>query len=421
MTKPQTLDWQQAFAGRAGNMQASEIRELLKVLAQPDIISFAGGIPDPALFPLDLMQRASADILADPASGRAALQYSVSEGYLPLREWIVGYMARRGVSCAPDNIVITAGSQQGLEFIGKLLISADDTVLVTAPTYLGALQAFDPYEPRYDSFALEADNRTPQSYRDAAAAGTGRIAFAYVVPEFANPTGLTATIEARRRLLDLAEELRIPLVEDAAYEAIRFEGDPLPSCQQLDIERCGGIDQSRVIYCGTFSKTIVPGLRIGWLCASRAFIGKIVLAKQAGDLHSPTLNQMIMHRIATKAHDAQVAAAVALYRDRRDAMLAALERYMPSCVGWTRPGGGMFIWVTLPDAIDTARLLVESLASERVAFVPGGAFFKDGAGRNCLRLNYSLPSIAEIDEGVARLGRLVAAELSRQAALPRRA
>jgi hypothetical protein len=388
-------------------MAASEIRELLKLLDQPGIISFAGGIPDPALFPLAEVRAAYASVLGDGASASSSLQYSVSEGYLPLRQWIVGHMGKLGVPCEVDNIVITSGSQQALEFLGRMLVSPGDSVLVTAPTYLGALQAFSACEPRYDEFRTEQGNRTPQSYRDAARAAGAREKLAYVVPDFANPTGETMSLAARERLLELATELDIPVVEDSAYAALRFEGPRLPAIQALDIKRCGGIERARTIYCGTFSKTLSPGLRIGWIAASKPIIRRLVLIKQASDLNSAALNQMVMHRLAETIYRRQVESARTLYRVRRDAMLAALARHMPKDVTWTQPQGGLFVWVRLPPGQDGAALLARAVAEQRVAFVPGKAFFFDGRGQNTLRLSFSLASETEIDDGIGRLAKLI--------------
>ena len=407
MILPQTgVVWSEWFAGRVSRMHASEIRELLKLLEQPDVVSFAGGIPDPALFPMDAIRAAYADILADPNAGPASLQYSVSEGYAPLRQWIVEHMTRLGVPCELDNIVITSGSQQGLDFIAKLFVHPGDTVLVQEPTYLGALQAFNAYEPHYD--ILFRPGGTPDAYRRRARENGGRVAFAYVVPEFANPTGETLTTAERRALLALTAELDIPLLEDAAYEALRFEGEKPTSLAALEIGNRGSIEHSRVVYCGTFSKTVCPGLRVGWVCAGRDFVHKIVLAKQAGDLHSATLNQMVIHRIVSGGLDAHVATLLPPYRKRRDAMLAALAAHMPPGTTWSEPEGGMFVWVTLAGTIDGAELLERSLLEERIGFVPGGAFSPNGAVRNTIRLNYSLQTEAGIAAGIARLGALVA-------------
>ena len=403
----QPAGWEPRYAARAERMRASEIRELLKLLEQPGIVSFAGGIPDPALFPVAEAHAAYAAVLADPALAGSGLQYSVSEGYLPLRQWIVRHMGDLGVACEVDNIVVTSGSQQALDFLGRLLLSPGDTALVTAPTYLGALQAFSAYEPRYDELRPEDGNRTPASYAQAAAAAGGRVKFAYVVPNFANPTGETLSLAARERLLDLAAELDIPVVEDAAYAALRFEGDALPPIQALEIARRGSIDNARSIYCGTFSKVLSPGLRVGWIVAPRAMIRRLVLVKQASDLNNSTINQMVMHRLAETAYDTQVERARAHYRRRRDAMLAALECHMPEGVGWTHPKGGLFVWVRLPDGADAASLLDRSVREEGVAFVPGAAFFHDGRGRNTMRLSYSLADEAAIADGIERLAKLI--------------
>jgi len=403
----QLAGWEPRYAARAERMRASEIRELLKLLEQPGIISFAGGIPDPALFPVAEARAAYAAVLADAAMAGGGLQYSVSEGYLPLRQWIVRHMGDLGVACAEDNIVVTSGSQQALDFLGRLLLSPGDTALVTAPTYLGALQAFSAYEPRYDELRPEDGNRTPQSYAQAAAAAGARVKFAYVVPSYANPTGETLSLAARERLLDLAAELDIPIVEDAAYAALRFEGNALPPIMALEVARRGGIDNARSIYCGTFSKVLSPGLRVGWIVAPQAMIRRLVLVKQASDLNNSTINQMVMHRLAETAYDAQVERARAHYRRRRDAMLAALETRMPGGVTWTRPGGGLFVWLRLPDGMDGASLLDRAVKDAGIAFVPGAAFFHDDRGRNTLRLSYSLATEAEIAEGIARLAKLL--------------
>ncbi|MBO0743076.1 MAG: PLP-dependent aminotransferase family protein [Hyphomicrobiaceae bacterium] len=399
--------WEPAYAARAERMRASEIRELLKLLEQPGIVSFAGGIPDPALFPVEEARAAYAAVLTDPALAGSGLQYSVSEGYLPLRQWIVQHMGRLGVACEVDNIVITSGSQQALDFLGRMLLSPGDTALVTAPTYLGALQAFSAYEPHYDELRPEDGNRTAGSYAQAATVAGGRVKFAYVVPDFANPTGETLSLAARRRLLDLAAELDVPLIEDAAYAALRFEGAALPSLMRLEIERRGSIEAARSIYCGTFSKVLSPGLRVGWIVAPTPMIRRLVLVKQASDLNNATINQMVMYRLAEQAYDDQVQRACGHYRRRRDAMLAALKRHMRGDVAWSEPKGGLFAWVRLPDTIDTAGLLDRAVEEARVAFVPGAAFFHDGGGRSALRLSYSLADEAQIEAGIARLARLI--------------
>ncbi|QPC92049.1 aminotransferase class I/II-fold pyridoxal phosphate-dependent enzyme [Mesorhizobium sp. INR15] len=400
------------LASRSSRMKASEIRELLKLLDQPDIISFAGGIPDPALFPAEAIRDAYADVLGGPEAG-AALQYQVSEGYLPLRRWLVGTMGRLGVPCDESNILITSGSQQALDYLGKLFLSPGDTALVTWPTYLGALQAFNAYEPRYDRLRPEGGNMTPDAYRAAAAAPTasspagGRPKFAYLVPDFANPTGNTLNRQQREAVLDLAGELDIAVIEDAAYRALRYDGEGEPSILALDCARSGGIDKARTIFCGSFSKILSPGMRVGWVCAPRHVIEKLVLMKQASDLHSPSINQVVMHRVAEAVFDTQVEKLIGAYRERRDGLLAALEANMPKGVTWTRPDGGMFVWVTLPEGSDATALLARAVKEARVAFVPGSAFYADGGGRNTLRLSFTLADRRAVMEGIPRLAALL--------------
>jgi DNA-binding transcriptional MocR family regulator len=401
--------WEPRYARRAERMVASEIRELLKVLERPNVVSFAGGIPDPALFPVAEIASAYADALSDNNSAGAGLQYSVSEGYAPLRQWIAGYMGRLGVPCSSDNIVITNGAQQALEFLGRLLLSPGDTALVTLPTYLGALQAFAAYEPRYDELRPEQGNRTPQSYAAAAGANGGAVKFAYVVPDFANPTGATLSPQARTGLLDLAQQLDIPILEDAAYSALSFEGGPRPSILARNIERCGSIEAARTFYCGTFSKTLSPGLRVGWIVGPRVLIQRLVLIKQASDLNSATLNQIVMHRVAEAVFERQVTAARARYRGRRDRLLAALAREMPKGCQWSEPEGGLFVWLRLPNGLDSAHLLGRAVEEAGVAFVPGAAFYFNRSGHDYLRLSYSLASEAAIDTGMARLAALIRA------------
>ncbi len=402
--------WNEIYATRTGRMAASEIRELLKVLDRPDIVSLAGGIPDPALFPMELFNEAYADVLSGDEA-QSSLQYSVSEGYRPLREWIVGRMKAQGVDCDIDNVFITSGSQQALDYLGKLFLSPRDTALVTWPTYMGALQAFNAYEPTYDQLSL-GGNRSPESFVKAARDAGGAVKFAYTCSDFANPTGETLTIADRERLLDLAESLDIAVIEDAAYQALRFDGEDVPSVLALDVARTGEIDATRTIFCGSFSKTLSPGLRVGWVCANKEVIRRLVLAKQAADLHSPTINQMAIARVAATGFDEQVAKIRKVYGARRDAMLRALERYMPDGVSWTKPEGGMFVWVTMPAGIDGADLLARSLETAKVAFVPGKAFYADGSGANHIRLNYSCANEAMIDDAVRRLAGVVEADLA---------
>lgn len=397
---------QDLLASRSSRMKASEIRELLKLLDQPDIISFAGGIPDPALFPVDAVRDAYSGVLGGP-DANVALQYQVSEGYLPLRRWLVSQMGSLGVECTEHNIFITSGSQQALDYLGKLFLSPGDTALVTWPTYLGALQAFNAYEPRYDRLTPNGGNMTPAEYRKAAAQNGGRVKFAYLVPDFANPTGETLSLQQRDNVLDLAQELDIAVIEDAAYRALRYDGEAVPPILALDCARSGGIDKARTIYCGSFSKILAPGMRVGWVCAPRNVVEKLVLMKQASDLHSPSINQLAIHRVAETVYDQQVDKLIAAYRTRRDDLLSALEANMPAGVTWSRPDGGMFVWLTLPEHIDAADLLARAVKEKRVAFVPGSAFYADGSGKNTLRLSFTLANPKAVSEGIPRLASLL--------------
>jgi len=390
------------YASRIARMKASEIRELLKLIDRPEVISFAGGIPDPELFPADAAREAYATALRDPA---AALQYGVSEGHAGLRAWIAAEMTRDGVPAGPDNILITAGSQQGLDFLGKALLSPGDTVLCEYPTYLGALQAFSAYEPRYDRLRA-GDNRTPASYIGRAAKAGGAVKALYLVPDFANPTGLTLGAGERADVLRLAQELGALVIEDAAYRALRFSGVASPSLQALDVATAGDIERSRVAYLGTFSKTVAPGMRVGWICAPAALIAKLTLLNQASALHVSSINQIAMLKLVERGYEARITDARAHYRRKRDALLDALERHARG-LAWTIPEGGLFSWLTLPEGLDAAKLLERALAEVRVAFVPGAAFHPDGSGTNTLRLSYSLPTTDRIEEGVWRLSRLL--------------
>ena len=382
------------LSSRSQAMKASEIRELLKLVSRPSMISFAGGIPDGALLNAGAFQDAYREIFAGPLSAREALQYSATEGYLPLRQWIAARLAKAGIACTTDNILITSGSQQGLDLIGKMLLDPGDGVLTASPTYLGALQSLSAFEPVFS--VLDA----PET------AGTCPPNLLYLVPDFANPDGTTMSLAARHEALARADRLGAIIVEDAAYSDLRYDGEPLPAIAALDQARSGSIEATRTLYCGTFSKTLSPGLRIGWVCGPKALIGRLTLLKQGADLHTATINQMVMHHVAVACFDAQVARARKVYRLRRDAMLAALARYAPEGVSWTRPDGGMFIWVELPSHIDAKALLAQAIRAD-IAFVPGGAFFPNGSGHNTMRLSFSLCDEAMIEVGIFKLCDLI--------------
>ena len=388
-------DWPSLYAGRVARIQSSDVREQARLMGQADIISFGGGIPDPAVFPVDDVAAAAKRVLGDPVSARVALQYSESGGWRPLREWLAGYMGSLGVACEPEQILITSGSQQGLDLIGRLLLSPGDRVLVEAPTYIGALRAFDACEASYGTLDELADpNAAPAK-------------FAYTMPDFQNPMGTCLTREERVVLLDRAAAKGIPLVEDSAYERLRYAGEPVPSLLALDAERSGGIDKASVLYTSTFSKLIVPSLRIGWVVGPEPVVHKLMLMKQAADLHTSTFNQMLMYELASTILQARIPVVSDLYRRRRDATLAALDTHMPADVSYTRPEGGMYIWVELPRGIDGAEFARRALAEERVAVVAGRSFYPANPKPNTIRLAFPQTREDRAREGIARLAALL--------------
>lgn len=397
------------FAHRAQGMKASEIRELLKLLDQPDIISFAGGIPDPAHFPREAFAEAMQFALSEATAG-TALQYAASEGHVPLREWIAEYMTTLGVACGIDNILITAGSQQALDYLGKLYLNKNDTALVEWPTYLGALGAFNAYEPKFDRLNA-GENRTAIEIAEEAKSQGGRVKFSYLSPDFANPTGKTLTRTERLSVLAQAEALDIAVIEDGAYQSLRYTGQDIPSLLALEMAEKGDIDLCRTVYCGSFSKTLAPGLRVGWVVAAKPVIAQMVLLKQAADLQTATINQIAVNHVARAVFDPHVAGLRKVYGARLHAMLAALETHMPQGVTWTSPEGGMFVWVSLPKSMSGKDLLEQALA-QNVAFVPGAAFYADGATTNTIRLNFSMSDEDVIDKGIARLANVIRSVLS---------
>ncbi|MBP2292110.1 aminotransferase-like domain-containing protein [Azospirillum rugosum] len=394
-----TVDWGHVFAGRVAGMGASEIRELLKLLERPEIISFAGGIPDPDFFPTAAIARAYEKIFQSNAGAGGALQYTISEGYTPLREWICAYMGRHGIQAGLDEVLVTSGSQQALEFVGKLLIGPGEAVAVTRPTYLGALQAFSPYEPRYLSVPGDAEGPDLVALE---AALEQKPKFFYMVPDFQNPNGTTITLARREAILDLCAKHGVPVVEDAAYTELRYDGERVPPLAALDAARNGG-KLTNVIFCGSFSKTMVPAFRVGWINGPAEVINRLVLMKQAGDLHTSTINQIVLHDVVSQIFDTHLRHLRTKYKERRDAMLSALEQFAPEGVRWTKPEGGMFVWIELPEGTDGVALLARAIQEANVAFVPGSAFHADRSGKNTLRLSFSNNNPERIREGIRRL------------------
>jgi len=390
------------FAARTQRIQASTIREILKLTTQPGFISFAGGLPAAELFPLERIGEAIQRILQQ--HGAQALQYSTTEGYPPLREWI----ASRMPGTTPDQVQIVSGSQQGLDLLGKILIDPGSRVLVEAPTYLGALSAFNPYEPEYLSVPMDDEGLELEALEAALQAHPVR--FMYVMPTFQNPSGRLMGLERRKAIVELARKYRTPILEDDAYAELYFDGRPLPTLYALDLEMGGG----NVVYLSTTSKTLAPGLRVAWVVGPKPVIQKVTFAKQGADLHSPTLNQMLVHELVQDSgwYRAQIDRIRQTYQARCSWMLWALQRYMPEDMGWIVPQGGMFFWLTGPAGLDSLELLKRAV-EERMAFVPGQPFFAGGSGKNTLRLSFSSASSEQIEEGIQRLGRAVHRMLGR--------
>ncbi len=377
------------FADRMYSVKKSFIREILKVTEDPSIISFAGGLPNPRSFPVEEVAAAAAKVLKE---GReSALQYSTTEGYLPLREYIAKRYARYGIKADASEILITTGSQQGLDLIGKVFLNKGDTVAVERPTYLAAIQSFGMYEPRFVDIPLRDDGIDVE----AMAKATAGAKLLYTVPSFQNPTGITYSREKRKQVAETLKDSDVVFVEDNPYGDIRFMGEDLPPMRYyLD---------SDVITMGTFSKTVSPGMRLGWLHAPGEIMDKLVTAKQAADLHTSYFVQRVVYQyLADNDVEKHIKKIRGMYKVQRDAMVSAIERYFPDGVKHTKPEGGMFLWVTLPEGISSLDLFDLAL-KEKVAFVPGQAFFVDGSGQNTLRLNYSSSDEARIEEGIKRL------------------
>lgn len=399
------ISWEQRFAQRTRQMHGSTIRELLKVTERPDFISFAGGLPAPEVFPVAEVAAAAQQVLQQ--QGTQALQYGATEGYRPLREFVAQQAAEEaGFPVSPDNVLITTGSQQALDLLGKILVDPRDTLLVESPTYLAALQAWNAYGARYQEVASDEQGLQVEALESALA---DEPKFLYTIPNFQNPSGVTLSLERRERLVEIAQRGGLLIVEDDPYRELRFEGEHLPRLFDLDGPRQASNSgyAGNVIYINTFSKVLAPGLRVGWIVADAELINKLVQAKQGTDLHTATLNQMLAYELARSGFIKQhLPATIHAYRERRDAMLAALAEHFPEDVRWTRPQGGMFLWVTLPASIDTEQVLRAAI-EQQVAFVPGTSFHPAGGGKHTMRLNFSNARPEIIYDGIARLSKVL--------------
>lgn len=387
------------FAKRAATLKASEIREILKLTEMPEVISFAGGLPAPELFPITEIASIAQDIFAK--DGRAALQYSTTEGFPLLREIIATQrMKLAHVEATVDDILMTAGSQQGIDFCARLFLDDGDYVICEDPSYLGAINVFNTFHAKYlpipmdeEGMIMEELEKTLKAYPQAK--------LIYTIPDFQNPTGRTMSVARRKRLVELATEFKIPVVEDNPYGELRFEGERFPAIKSFD-------QDGWVIYLGSFSKTFCPGYRIGWMCAKAEILSKFIMLKQVADLQCSTIAQReVAYYIQRYDLDKHIAVIIEVYKKRRDLMLASMAKYFPAEIKYTFPEGGLFTWVELKSDIDAAELLVEAL-KENVAFVPGAPFFPMGNTKNYLRLNYSNMPEERIVEGIQRLSQVLA-------------
>ena len=397
--------WDHRFAQRTQRMGSSAIRELLKLTESPEIISFAGGLPAPDVFPTEEFKEACIRVLTD--YGAQALQYSTTEGFLPLRELITRHTARYGISVTPDNVLITSGSQQALDLLGKILINPGDHILVESPTYLGALQAWSAYGAEYVTVPMDEHGMNTDALEEALRSSPK---FIYVLPNFQNPTGVTLSLERRHKLIELADRYGVPIVEDDPYGQLRYEGEHLPAVVVLDSQfrnSSAACYAGNVIYLSTFSKILAPGIRLAWVVAPPVVIRKLVQAKQGADLHTSSFSQMVAYEVSHGGFiDQHVKLIREVYGERRDVMLAAMDGYFPPGVEWTHPEGGLFLWGVLPENLSAAEVLKVAF-EQKVAFVPGAPFFPTGGGHNTMRINFSNASPEKIREGISRLGRVL--------------
>ena len=390
-------DFSRLFSGRARAAQSSAIREILKVTQRPEVISFAGGLPAPATFPVDEMRQAFNRLLSN--RGHEALQYSTTEGFAPLREWIARRLSCPAAPVVADDVLIVSGSQQGLDLLAKVMIDPGDTVLVETPTYLGALQSFSLFSPRYMSVASDENGLFPETLDDSMRGAK----LLYCLPNFQNPTGRLLPEARRHRLVQRARELDLLIFEDDPYGALSYDGETPPSLRSLAPER--------TVYMGSFSKILAPGLRLGYVIAPPALRAKLVQAKQATDLHTSTLTQMAVFEVVKEGFlDTHIPTIRALYREQCAAMLAALTRYMPAGVRWNQPRGGMFLWAELPKGIDSSLVLARAI-EQNVAFVPGLPFYAAQPVIESLRLAFVTVPPPRIEEGIERLAQVIRAQL----------
>lgn len=395
------------FSKLAEQSKTSAIREILKIIQSSDVISLAGGMPDPITFPAKDLKEICTDIL-NKNSGRA-LQYSSTDGLLQLREYLLKWLGLDKKGYKTENIMISSGSQQGLDLVSKALVDPGDVVIVELPSYLAALNAFRSYGAEVIGIPMDENGMQMDSLESTLQEITNegkKIKFIYTISNFQNPAGVTMSLPRRKEILEIASKYNLFILEDNPYDKLRFEGEPLPSIQTFDQE-------GRVINLGTFSKILCPGLRLAWISGNKEIIEKVVILKQATDLCTPILNQMIGYEYCAKDYiDKNIDSNISVYREKRDVMLESLEKHFPEGAVWNKPAGGFFVFVTLPEKIDADEMLYEAI-KEKVAYVSGSSFFANGKGKNTMRLSFCYPSIEDIKEGVKRLGKVIEKNLKK--------
>lgn len=387
------------FSNVAKNLKASEIRELLKLTTKPEIISFAGGLPAPELFPMEELRQATNAVI--DKEGRAAVQYGTTEGYLPLRKHICDRMKKSfAVDCTPEEVFITSGSQQGLSYLPYLFVNPGDIILVESPTYLGALNAFKLCEPQFVEMPTDDKGVIPEEFEKICATYGDKIKLAYVIPEFQNPTGITWPVERRKAFMDILEKYDFPVIEDDPYGELRYDIEKLPSLKSLD-------KKGQVVFLGSFSKIMMPGLRVAWMVADPEIIDKAVKYKQASDLQVSSFTQrQVSFFLDMFDIDEHIKKLCDVYGKRRTLMYDCMKKYFPEGITFTYPQGGLFTWVTLPEGLDAKELMPKALA-KNVAYVPGEPFYPHGGHANHFRMNYSCMPEDRIIEGVKRLGEVL--------------
>jgi 2-aminoadipate transaminase len=396
--------WTQRYAQRTERMHRSALDELLRPMEPSAVISFAGGLPATDMFPLTEVQEACQRVLAE--HGARALQYGPTQGYRPLREMITRHTARYGITITPDNVLVTSGSQQALDVLGKVFLNPGDRILVEAPTHVGALQAWQSYQAEYVSVPVDAEGIHIDFLEAALLSGPK---FLYVLPNFHNPTGVTLSLARRLKLIAQADHYGVPIIEDDPYGQLRYAGEHIAPLAVLDGRSHARADlaspySGNVLYLSTFSQTLAPGLRLGWMIAPTDVMPRLVQAKAGADLQTSLFLQMVAYEVARGGFlDHHVRELRVIYRERRDAMLIALRHSFPPEATWTEPQGGLFVWVTLPPTLDATAVLQEALAAH-VAFAPGTAFFAHGGGQHMMRLNFTCMGPDRIEEGIQRLG-----------------